>query len=71
MEVVLDSPKGIFCDSHGGWVHLSCTSLNKNEYNRRSNIPDDWYCQTCHCRMFTFNNIEDDLEFMNCLFNFF
>ena len=21
--------------------------------------------------MFTFNNIEDDLEFMNCLFNFF
>ena len=68
---VLESHKGIFCDSYGGWVHLSCHSLNKTEYNRLSNIPDDWYYLTCLCSMFTFNDIEVDLEFMNCLFNFF
>ena len=53
-------------------MHLNCTSLNKTKYNPISNSPDARFarCIFVVCLLFTFNDIEDDLEFMNCLFNF-
>jgi hypothetical protein len=66
---VLDSQRGIYCDLCESWVHLKCTVLTRPDYEVLSVKNDDWYCSTCLGATFPFNNIEDDLEFKNIIFN--
>lgn len=61
---VSDNQKGIYCDAHGGWLHLRCTSLSVVDYGTLSSTKDDWFCSKCATEIFPFNNIESDAEFL-------
>jgi hypothetical protein len=65
---VLDCQKAIYCDICCTWVHLKCTLLDNDEYLRISDLTDDWYCLKCTLDIFPFNNIQDDIEFTDCLY---
>jgi hypothetical protein len=36
----------------------------------RTLAHDIWYCEDCLCNIFPFNNIENDIEFKNCIFTY-
>jgi hypothetical protein len=67
---VTNKHKAIFCDGCTEWIHLKCTALNNEDYIRLSADSSNWYCPVCISNIFPFNCIEDDFEFMCCLFNF-
>ena len=66
---VLDCQNDIFCESHMGWVHLKCTTFSNADYERLSISSDGWFCAKCPIDMFPFNVIDDDVDYLNCIFN--
>ena len=52
-----------------GWMHLKCTTFNNVDYERLSISSDDWFCTKCLIDMFSFNLIDVDVDYLNCIFN--
>jgi hypothetical protein len=61
--------KSIYCDSCQLWTHLRCTALNNTDFALLSNNADTWFCPKCLRNLFAFNSIDDDFDFLACLFN--
>lgn len=68
-KTVRNNQRGIFCDICKSWCHLCCTSLSISDYNNLSNSPDPWFCHKCIEYLFPFNNLSDDTEYVNCIYN--
>jgi len=68
-KTVRNNQRGIYCELCKRWLHLSCTSFTVDDYLLMSNSLDDWYCHFCLASLLPFNNICDDLEFKNLIFN--
>lgn len=62
--------KHICCNACNLLYHLACATLSVSEYNMLIKANDDWYCKHCLASMFPFNHLEDDNEYMSCLFSF-
>jgi exonuclease III len=61
--------KALYCDSCSKWIHLKCTTLTLNDYAQLATEPSDWFCTKCLSSLFPFNAIEDDFDFLCCLYN--
>ena len=69
LKRVFDSQRGILCDCCKHWVHLRCTKVSYNEYNRLSNDSAHWYCHLCIVDIFPFPKLEE-FEFQLALAEF-
>ena len=58
-----------FCNVCKYWIHFSRTTLSIDEYVRLYVSDDKWYCQSCLSSVFSFNHIDDDVEYINCINN--
>ena len=65
--------KGMYCNIctviFNSWQHLKCSLIDFVEYNRISSINEDWYCTSYLSDALPFINIEDDIDYMNCIFS--
>ena len=61
----------MFCDLCLKWQHLKCSLLDVSEYNRISNIKDNWFCSKCLANSLPFIGIENELDDINCMYNNF
>ena len=59
----------MFCDLCRKWQHLKCSLLDVSEYNRISNIKHNWFCFKCLSISLPFNDIENELDYINCIYN--
>ena len=66
---VTNFQRAMCCEICKKWQHLKCSTLDLHDYIRILNCTDDWYCTNCIIITLPFINIDDDLEFINCLFN--
>ena len=44
--------------------HLKCITLNKDEQNNLVANKENWICMKCNIDIFPFNNLEDDVDFV-------
>jgi len=52
---VKDKQKAILCDNCLSWVHLKCNKLNDTDYKYLNKSNDPWFCYSCNCKIFPFN----------------
>ena len=52
------------------WTHLKYTKLTNLDFIILSTDSYQWFCSSCLSNIFSFNTIEDDFEYMSCLYNF-
>ena len=67
-KMVLDCQKATYCSICCTWVHLKCTTMDNDEFSRILCSPDNWYCSACLAAIFAFNQMEDDIAFVDCLY---
>ena len=63
--------KAIYCDICCKWVHLSCTALNKFDYNFLAATDENYFCSKCISDILPFNYIVDQREYLNVILIFF
>ena len=62
--------KALYCDNCLQWVHLKCTKLTSNDYSNLSRDNSNWFCEICLSKIFHFNSIVDEFEFLCCIYNY-
>ena len=51
------------------WIHLKCTIFSTNDYCSISEDNGNWICQKCLSEIFSFYVIDNDFDFLCCLYN--
>ena len=59
----------MFCDFCRKCHYLKYSLLDVSEYNRISNIKDNWFCTKCLENSLPFIGIEIELDYINCIYN--
>jgi len=61
---VKSNQRGTFCDCCLRWIHAKCILLSNSEYSQLGRSNEPWFCSFCLQRIFPFNHISDDTEFL-------
>ena len=66
---VNDKDKAVQCDLCELWIHIKCNKLNYLDYRYFQNYDESWYCIDCCSRIFPFNSLSSNRNFLACCAN--
>ena len=64
-----DKDKAVQCDLCEVWIHIKCSNLNYLDYRYLQNCDESWYCIECCGRIFPFNSLSSNKNFLASCFN--
>ena len=66
---VRDKDKAVNCNLCEHWIHIKCNNLNYLHYKYLQTCYGPWYCIKCCSKIFPFNSLSSDKNFLACCTN--
>ena len=58
--------KAVQCGLCELWIHIKCNNLHYLDYKYLQNCDESWYCIECCSRIFPFNSLISNTNFLAC-----